>query len=518
MAIINSLDKRRVIPNWRDFKSTIRNGELACQQNKPFKIPNSEKLLQERIDDFLNAPSLGVAADLISSAFILDIYDNPTIDKAINLINENQTLSSKSLIELARKVKPSTESQKIMNSETDSLLTTSEEGYIDLIRKQIAFYKKGLRQQPINPIGWVEISRLYSLLGQTGQSEKAMKIALALDPNNRFIIRSAVRLFIHNDKAEEAYFYIRKAEILKFDPWLLATEIATSCILERRPKFIKESIGLLESKNYSDFSLTELSSSLGTLEFYEGSNKKAKGFFKKSLISPNDNSLAQIEWISTEDRSFQFDTSQFNINNQQEAFALNSFENSNWNQALFYSESWLKDIPYSTRPVLIGSFVAETFLNDNDKAIELCRKGLIANPNDVIVKNNLICSYAQAGNLDEAVKMLEKLKPEINSLPEENKIVLQATTGLVLFRLGEIEKGRELYLKAFQNSKDAKYDYLKNMAILHLTREEINAKTDKVDSTFDLTQKEITNSQDNDVQELFKIVKENYNKLKESKE
>jgi Tfp pilus assembly protein PilF len=516
MAIINKLDRRRVIPNWRDFKSTINNGELQCQQNKPFKIPNSEILLQEKIDDFLNSPSMGVAADLISSAFILDIHDNTTVDSAVAFINENQKLSSKSLIDLSKKFNHLPSYKHVKDEVEESLIRPSEDEYINFIRRNIAYYKRGLREQPINPIGWVEISRLYSLLGQKDQSEKAMKIALALDSNNRFIIRSAVRLFIHNDKVEEAYYYIRKAEILKFDPWLLATEIATSCILERRPKFIKESIGLIESKNYSDFSLTELSSSIGTLEFYEGSNKKAKGFFRKSLISPNDNSLAQIEWISTEDRSFQFDTSKFQIKNPQEAYTLNAFENSNWNQAIHYSESWLKDIPYSTRPVLIGSFVAETFLNDNKKAIELCKKGLIANPNDVIVKNNLICSYALEGNLDEAMKMLEKLKPDIASLTDDDKIVLQATSGLVLFRLGDYDNGRELYMKAYQNAKNAKNDYLKNMAILHLTREELRAKSDKIDSTFDLTQKEIANCNENDVQALFKIIKTNYIKSKEN--
>jgi len=516
MAIIKSIDKRRVIPNWRDFKSTINNGELQCQQNKLYKIPNSDKLLQEKIDDFIKTPALGIAADLLSTAYILDIYENLVIEKAIDLIQENQNISSTSLIDLSKKVHSKDEPIKDQIHESDSLLTTSKHDYIENIRKQIALYKNRLRLLPINPVGWVELSRLYSLLGQPKQSENAIKIALALDPNNRFIIRSAARLLIHNDKADEAYYYIRRAEILKYDPWLLSTEIATSCILERRPKFIKESIGLIESKNLSDFSLTELTSALGTLEFYDGSNKKAKAFFKKSMISPNDNSLAQLEWISNEDKSFQINPNQYNIRNPQEAFALNCFENSKWKQVLQYSESWLKDIPYSTRPVLLGSFVAETFLNDYDKAIELCKRGLIANPNDVITKNNLICSYAQVGCLDEAIQLLEKLKPGIALLPDEQKIVLQATSGLVLFRMGEIENGRELYLTAYQNAKKANYNYLKNMAILHLAKEEINAKTDNIENIFNLVQKETTESPDNDVQELFKIVEDSYKKNRKS--
>lgn len=517
MAIINKLNRRRVIPNWRDFNSTLQNGELQCQLNKPFKIPGTENLLRELIDDFNKNPSLGIAADLLSSAYILDAQENPAVIDAINLINVNQEKSSESLLDLTKKISVK-EVEEIKNH--DYLIESkpnSDVAYINHIRKSISFFKWKLRDQPLNPIGWVEISRLYSLLGQIEQSEKAMRIALALDPNNRFIIRSAVRLFIHNDKVEEAYYHIRRAEALKYDPWLLSTEIATSCILERRPKFTKESIDLLESKNYSDSSLTELSSSLGTLEFYNGSNKKARGLFRKSLIAPNDNSLAQIEWISTEDRSFQFDTSKVKIKNPQEAYTLNSFENGFWNQALNYSEKWLTDIPYSTRPVLIGSFVAETFLNDNNKAIELCKKGLIANPYDVVVRNNLICSLAQEGQLDEAVKMLEKLKPEILSMSDDNKIVLQATSGLVLFRLGEPDTGRELYLKAFANAKNAKDEYLKNMALLHLMREELNAKTNKVDDVFDMIQKEVGNSDQKDVQELHKIVKESYLKLKGTK-
>jgi|LSQX01.3.fsa_nt_gb tetratricopeptide (TPR) repeat protein len=514
MAIINSLERRRVIPNWRDFKSTIENGELQCQTNKSYKISNADKLLKEKIDDFLNSPTIGVAADLVSSAYILDLQDDPIVDKAIKVISENQNISSLSLKDLSEKIRPS-KSTNLTNDDQNLSIVPSDDEYIFLLRKRIAIWKNSLSNQPINPIGWVEISRLYSLLGQKIPSERAMRIALALDPNNRFIIRSAVRFFIHYDMAEEAYFYLRRAESLKFDPWLMSTEIATSCILDRRPKFIKESLSLIESKNFSDFSLTELLSSIGTLEFYEGSLKKSKELFRKSLIAPNDNSLAQIEWISKEDRSFQFETQNIKIKNPQEANAIKSFEESNWNQTLYYTDRWLSDIPYSTRPVLLGSFVAETFLNDNEKAIELCKRGLIANPNDIMLKNNLICSYAISGKINDAVSMLEKLKPEIQDLPEDNKIVLQATMGLVLFRLGEFENGRDLYMKAYQNAKNIKNDYLKCMAILHLAKEEINARTDQIDKTFEIVQKEAANSLDNDVKELFKKVKNNYLKLKE---
>ncbi len=509
MAIINSLNRRRVIPNWRDFKSTLENGELKCQLDKSFKIPNSDRLLQERIDDFLNSSSIGTAADLVSVAYVLEKYENPDVKKALDYIEENKKSASQSLKDLGEKFR----SQKFVDQDKQIIQDkpiSPEENYILNIRTKIGQIKKYLRLYPINPIAWVEISRLYSMLGQKTQSEKAMKIALTLDPNNRFIIRSAVRLFIHNDKADEAYYYIRKTESLKFDPWLLSTEIATSCILERRPKFVKESVSLIDSGNFSNFSITELSSSLGTLEFYEGSSKKSKGFFRKSLLAPNDNSLAQVEWISKEDRSLQFNTDKITIKNPQEAYAIKSFEDCNWNRALHYSESWLNDIPFSTRPVLIGSFVAETFLDDNEKAMQLCKRGLIANPNDIIVQNNLICSYAQANMLDDAVQLLERIKPEIPDLSDENKIVLQATTGLILFRLGEYEKGRELYMKAIENAKNGKFEYLKNMAHLHLTREEINAKTDQIESAITKTEKEILNSTDSDVKELFKIIKKKY--------
>ena len=59
--------------------------------------------------------------------------------------------------------------------------------------------------------------------------------------------------------------------------------------------------------------LSELASSIGTVELLYGSNKKSRELFKKSLISPNDNTLAQVEWAATKDKNLDVDASGFNV-------------------------------------------------------------------------------------------------------------------------------------------------------------------------------------------------------------
>ena len=187
--------------------------------------------------------------------------------------------------------------------------------------------KNKSKTQIRNPIVWVELARLYTMRGHEHKAEKAILAALHLAPNNRFVLRSATRFFIHKEKFDKALFYLRKAESLKIDPWLISAHIATSSIMGRYSPLIKNGVRLVNSDNFSDYDLTELTSSLGTLEFQDGSFKKAKSFFEKSMKMPNDNSLAQLEWVSKDEYRFQIDPFKYNkVMNPFEARALEMYE------------------------------------------------------------------------------------------------------------------------------------------------------------------------------------------------
>ena len=132
-------------------------------------------------------------------------------------------------------------------------------------------------------------------------------------------------------------------------------------------------------------------------------------------------------------------------------------------------------MPYSKRPVLLGSYIADSLLQDKNAAILLCEVGLQANPYDPTLLNNMVYSLAGGNNmerLDQYVKQM--MNVDIHKLPKESKITYQATLGLVALKRGDTEFGVNLYKHAIKNATNIKNDYLKNLAIANLAKELIN--------------------------------------------
>lgn len=478
MAVIYEIKERRVIPNWRDFKRTLQLGELG-QSNKSV-TPIVMDILRP-LQDWSEIKNMGSAADLINAAFVSDIT-NPTVNEAIQYVNTNQDKASSSLLGLIKKIESNTDTPTVLpnNSilEIDVDTINEFQAFINnrSFHKVINRTKNKSKTELRNPIVWVELARLYTMRGHEHKAENAILAALHLAPNNRFVLRSATRFFIHKEKFDKALYYLRKAESLKNDPWLISAHIATSSIIGRFSPLIKNGLRLVNSNNYSDYDLTELTSSLGTLEFKDGSFKKAKGFFERSMKMPNDNSLAQLEWVSKDEHRLQINPFNYDkVINPFEARALELYERGDWKNAFYNSIKWFLDMPYSKRPVLLGSYIADSLLQDKHAAIILCEVGLQANPHDPTLLNNMVYSLAASDTTDKLdYYVRQMMEVDIHSLPDESKIIYQATLGLVALKRGETEFGVNLYKQAIKNATNIRNDYLKNLAKANLTKELIN--------------------------------------------
>lgn len=477
MAIIYEIKERRVIPNWRDYKRTLQLGELS-QNNKS----GSPILLNinRSVQDWNEIKNIGSAADLINASFVSGI-SNKEVEEAISFIKSDNQKSSQSLLDLIKILE--TDESTINKINNNSLLEID----VDTIKEFQAFInnksfhkvinrtKNRTKNELRNPIVWVELARLYSMRGHEKKAENAILTALHLAPNNRFVLRSATRFFIHKEKFDKAIYYLKKSESIKEDPWLISAHIATSSIMGRFSPFIKEGKRLIETNNFSDFELTELSSSIGTLEFKDGSFKKAKGFFEKSMRHPNDNSLAQLEWVSKDDKRFQINPFQFEkVINPFEARALELYEKGEWKDAFYNSIKWFLDMPFSKRPALLGSYIAGSLLKDKNASIIMCQIGLQANPYDPTLLNSMVYSIATSDDYNE--EMMDKYAQQmmgidIQSLPDESKVTYQATLGLVSMKKGNIDVGIQLYKLAIQNATRLRNTYLKNLAIVNFANE-----------------------------------------------
>ncbi|EHM7983044.1 lipopolysaccharide assembly protein LapB [Elizabethkingia anophelis] len=498
MTNIYELENRLLVPNWRDFRRTIKIGELG-QKNEPKDtfIENENIKL-----DWKNNKTIGIAADLLSNSFISNKLYSKELEEAIKFIEDNSMDASNSLLSLIHQIKcelyPENEvSTKVLEKNIQSIEEFNSFFNDKMFNKIISKTKNLARKHLDNAIYWIELARLYTIKGQLKKAEKCITIALNIAPDNRFVLRSATRFFIHTKEEEKAIFYLRKSKRINSDPWLISAHIASSKLLNRYSPFIKKGFALIMDNNHSDFDLTELSSSLGSLELENGSFKKSKSLIELSISSPNDNSLAQFEWLSKKESRLIFNPDQFvNVKNPFEAFAYENFKKGNFKDSFYNCIDWFLDIPFSKRPLMFASYIA-TVLKEYDSAILLCLVGLRYDNNEFGFINNLIYNYCLKNDLKNAEKYLNQYLSKINTdFNDELKIALQATIGLYYLRSNNIEEGKKFYKMSINNSINLKNKHYYNLAIINFTRELYSLNDSDFKEYYDRFQKIITDDPD----------------------
>jgi hypothetical protein len=509
---------RRLVPNWRSFGKTTMLGELNSFQIQS-ELPYQETSIEDYIIDWQINKTIIHASDLLSAAIVNNKRESSQVADAANFILKNQDKASKSQISLANQILNKTvfidlaERFKEVNLDKLPSLINPEP-----VRIKIKETKSLLNAFPHNSILYVELSRYYSILGQEQNSVKAMRKALHLSPNNRFVLRCATRLFAHykdekNDYLDYIHNLLRRSPMTSLDPWLTSAEISIATIQNRTSKFIKKGIELVNSKNISPFNFTELASSIGTIELLNGSTKKSREFFNKALIKPNDNSLAQAEWASTKDSQLNIDPANFDVKMNFEAMALDFFHNDKFDLALDNAAKWFIDMPFSKRPIMFGSNLSSTILKDQTKSISFLNAGLISHPNDPQLINNLAYALALNNNPKEAFVQLDKIRNEAE-YDEVTKICLTATKGLVFFRSGFADTGRQMYLDAIEQTKSIQNQELNWIAILNYAREEIRLGSEYIEPIMNAVSQIPDKSNEIVIRTLKNDVIEQYEKYK----
>ncbi len=466
--------ERRVIPNFRSFSKTSALGELSdpSRDLKPKVWEDKDFFFLK--NEWLSNTDVGHAADLMSVGLIINPRD-PEVINAARFILQQESTASLSQINLAHFIingKPYSN-----DIHFGTLSTFIEDNNLPQIRRKINSIKSSLGNFPQNTLGYVELARLYSILGQEKQAKYAMLKALYLGKNNRYVLRSAARLFAHFGEFDIPHTFLMKSDIIRFDPWVLSAEISLSAIHGNISTLIKRGIALIESDRYNPFSVTELAAGIGTIVYYNGPKKKSKKLFERALIKPNDNSLAQVRWISNKEHILNLYPFEFTeVPNKFEAMALDNYYTGNWELTTRNCEEWFLDMPFIKTPITLGSFVS-SLLDDQRTAIDFCKAGMISHPNDPQIMNNLAYHLSLDNRIGEAEATLEKVN--LNEIQNEiDRTCLIATMGLIQFRKGNSDLGRELYNKAIENAIGIKNNNLKWLAIMNLVREEMNTNID----------------------------------------
>lgn len=473
MASLTIRSERNVVPNWRDYKTTAALGELNGNNATVLSLP------VYCIDDYIKGweenKTIPFAGDLISAAIIGGQTNNLSVQSAAKYIVERQDESPYSLFRTALSI--ITPEENIEDNRTLSLSLRLDNiiNQENINKERIGFLRKLTNRYPYNPIWYNEMALSYTKIGLIKKAVDCMGIAIHLAPNSRYITRSAARLFLHAGEFDRAHHVLINNLSINKDPWIVASEIAVNALRGRSSRYIKSGISMISSNNYSPFSLTELSSAIGSIEFNH-SKKKCKSFIDKALVCPNDNSLSQAEWLLSLDKSMKFAFGDYSLlKNKYEADTRRAFLNNDYSLALNTSIKWIEEMPYAKTPIDFASHLAYTYQKDYSNAIKILQIGLKSNPNELSFLNNLAYAYAMNGNTKEADNIL--YGPLLNLLEGYNSIniCVMATKGLNEYRKGNIERGRLYYMQSMAMAKELPDSNLLHKAILNYIREEILA-------------------------------------------
>jgi tetratricopeptide (TPR) repeat protein len=471
MAINIENTKRRVVPRWQEFRRALSSGELdpeECLQAD--RLPPDSIILKKK-QEWEDNRTLLFATDLVGAAYVMGQDD--LAQEAAHFILDAGQKASPAALSVAKKVLHLPPSEE------------EEESPIETPKKQIIYgnirkLKARRIEQPRNAFVWCDLARLYTILGLQEQASKTMQIALGLAPQNRYVLRSAARLKLHLNEPDSAHRLLRRADNVKNDPWLLAAEIATSSVLDKTSRLIKVGFALANNESIDPFHLSELSSALASVELWNGKNKMARRLFNKSLKKPNDNTLAQAAWATNYLTVDALSKESVNQVHAFEAISLMSYFEGNWADSLEASRAWTQEEPYSRRPPIQISFLMSEIFEDYAGSIDVINNALRIIPKDPTLLNNLAFALVNQGDVESAQKAINCI--DILNSPLTTKICITATAGLIKYRSGHPDKGKELYSKAIQVASKESLSQLKCRAMIYLAREELSTRGLSADS------------------------------------
>jgi tetratricopeptide (TPR) repeat protein len=466
MPGINEDRNRQVVPLWRHSDATGRRGELASHNPVPGEIFTDEMVAQ-LVAEWKEAGGLSVASDLVSAALTLGRFSVATDAAEFVSASPSAPAAARRVasVYLARgrgNLPPAPPAQEVF---TNSVTITErlQTGVRDTRRQLIAY--------PRDPILWTNLARLYTSLGVQHKAERAILGALTIAPENRFVLRAAARFFLHTGMARRAHRLLENAACVRADPWVLASEIATAAAAGRTSNNVKTARRMIEAGRQSPFHLSELASAIGTLESVSGNLRSARPFLDLSLRDPAENAIAQAAWLSRNVTGISLHAAH---TPSVEANAWYASQKENWTQALGEARRWLADQPFSSRPAMFGSFIAARALDDYAAAVEFGRQGLLSNPDDFTLRNNLAFALALQGNVMAAARENGRIDP--CALTDGQRIAFLATSGLIEFRSGRAAQGRSLYRSAIDLGRRLQ-DKKEAIARIYYAMEEVRVRS-----------------------------------------
>jgi tetratricopeptide (TPR) repeat protein len=446
-----------VIPRWRPFDFAARTREL--DSDAPASPSSSVEPAAEGPESFLDYPGMHSAADLVAKAFVQGELSPQSLDAARLLLTRVEPEHPAHAL-----------AERLIGID-DAALTIPLP--LDFGReaesRRVFDLRSGLQRHPNNAIRWADLALAHTNLGALDKARREIRTAVALAPGNRYVLRSAVRFWLLVGDMDAAQAVLLRSPALLEDPWLLAAELAVAQSAGKRLRNVRHARRVLESSRHSPWSVSELVSALATAELRSGNLKLARKLMRRALDDPTENAIAQAEWATTfgvEAPQEQQLAQPFSF----EARALAYAQADALEDAVLQGVLWQRDQPFALEPALFTSFMASVGTADYSIAVRSAQQGLVASPDSVVLRNNLIFALASSDEVDAAERELSRIPGNLND--PQAIAMLQATRGLLAFRSGIPEVGRREYAAAIQSMHSLGLPDRSALAAMFWAREE----------------------------------------------
>lgn len=451
---------RRLIPRWRSVVATIDSQELASPIGR--KTPKTTAVGAQdffaRLERWRISPELVTAAELVEAAIVAG-RETEAVAAARRLVTVDKTAAPLIREQAAALLARNGHAQDVPDD-------------VKVRRPASSHARHFTRLHPHDPIAWVELALHQTIGGHMEAAQKSIFVALTLAPDNRHVLRSAARFFLHADDPERAHDLIAKSAATRDDPWLIAAEVAFAEVAERRPRFIKSGVRMLDVADLPARQLTELAGSIATEELIHGNRRKARKDFSKSMIDPTGSALAQGEWATPELGADVVPVARLkSAPEASEAIAFHLYRVGQYKKVAEVCEAWADADQFSIRPFEFGSATAG-FIEQYDKAVELALRGLQLRPKAPSLLNAAAFALASSGRLSEASEILARLQ-----IVDDRRwhYTAEANRGLLAFRSGNSDLALRHYREAIEGFSKEGLGETSARAKLYLAREAVLA-------------------------------------------
>lgn len=450
---------RSVVPRWRSFLNT------PTIETTPLKLfTDHPPILRDQFEDVLKLWRISAQphdfVDIMDAGIACG--DRRIAAEGARRIMANKALFQDRVIEQAFQIIEN-KTKYVPHSRTPI-----DEQNVEHLRAKIARMKIVVRDSPRNSLGHVEIARLYARLGQFDKAEEHLDAAIAISPDDRFVLRALTRFYTMLDEPTEALRRLWATPAIVGDPWIQSAELAAALLAKRGTRHAHK-VGKYAVRNrITSRELSELTAGWLTKQFEEGvASRVVVRSLAPALVSPTENALAQGVWLVDHmGREFRQSFPSVNFEpDAHEAKAMALEEEEKYVEAEGHMRKWFIDQPFQARSSICLSHLYFAYLQKYEEALDIAQQGLILHPNEWSLHNTAVISSCMLGKIDRAYQHLKNLERFQGG---EVECYISAARGMIDFQKGDFDSGYENYLEAARLSKIRKSPDLVLLSFLYL--------------------------------------------------